>query len=107
METRKYSVEFRKKLSSKLEKIKDKNYLIKIYNIILENSDNNFSSNSNGLFYDLNSFNDTLIESLIMFIDATNKDEGYSRIKYTTYTSDKRDDNDISNSNLKILKRMG
>ena len=42
MEPRKYNVEFRKKLSSKLEKIKDKNYLIKFYNIILENSDNNF-----------------------------------------------------------------
>ena len=107
MEPRKYNVEFRKKISSKLEKIKEKNYLIKIYNMILENSDNKFSSNSNGLFYDLNSFNDTLIESLNMFVDATNKDEGYSRIKYKTYTSDKSDDTDISNSDLKILKRMG
>jgi len=106
MEPRKYNVEFRKKLSSKLEKIKDKNYLIKIYNIILENSDNNFSSNSNGLFYDLNSFNDTLIESLNMFVNETNKNDEYSKIKYTTYTSDKSDDSDISNSDLKILKRM-
>ena len=97
METRKYSLECRKKISSKLEKIKDKNYLIKFYNIILENSDNSFSSNSNGLFYDLNSFNDSLIESLIMFVDAANKDKGYIRIKYTTYTSDKRDDTDINN----------
>ena len=42
-----------------------------------------------------------------MFVDTTNKDGGSSRIKYTTYTSDKSDDNDISNSDLKILKRMG
>ena len=42
-----------------------------------------------------------------MFVNATNKNDEYSKIKYTTYTSDKSDDNDISNSDLKILKRMG
>ena len=45
--SRKYDTEYRKKLVIKLEKLTHKQNLLDIYNII---SDNEFSSNMNGLF---------------------------------------------------------
>ena len=60
---RKYNSEYRKKLISKIEKViatrdlmdkKDKSNIISIYNIINEDITNNFSSNRNGLFINMN-----------------------------------------------------
>jgi len=75
---RKYNSEYRKKLISKIEKIiasrdlmdkKDKTNIISIYNIINEDIANNFSSNRNGLFINMNLLSDKCIENIIKFIE--------------------------------------
>ena len=75
---RKYDSEYRKKLISKIEKIitsrdlmdkKDKSNIISIYNIINEDIANNFSSNRNGLFINMNLLSDKCIENIIKFIE--------------------------------------
>jgi hypothetical protein len=67
--SRKYNSQFRKKLVSKFEKIKDKNDYIDIYNIIVEDIGTNFSSNRNGIFFNMNLLSDQCIENLIQFIE--------------------------------------
>ena len=57
----KYNNDFKKKLVSKLEDFKDKDDYVNIFNII---SSDDYSSNSNGIFFNLNDFSDDVIESL-------------------------------------------
>ena len=82
---RKYDNNFRVKLISKLEKIKDKNKLIDIYRIISKNSKVEFSSNSNGLFYNINAFDDECIKALVEY--TQNLDEvKLNQVTYTPYS---------------------
>jgi hypothetical protein len=66
---RKYNSEYRKKLVVKFENIKDKQKLIDIYYIIYNDIGNNFSSNRNGIFINMNLLSDQCIENLIKYID--------------------------------------
>ncbi len=67
--SRKYNSQFRKKLVSKFEKIKYKNDYIDIYNIIVEDIGNNFSTNRNGIFINMNLLSDQCIENLIQLME--------------------------------------
>jgi hypothetical protein len=71
--SRKYNSEFRKKLISKLDNITDKNNLIEIYNIIVDDIGTNYSSNINGIFINFNILSNICIERLIKFNDINNK----------------------------------
>jgi hypothetical protein len=70
---RKYNTDFRKKLINKLEYIKDKTFLLKIYNIIINDIGNNFSSNINGIFINMNIISNNCIDNLINLLDEINK----------------------------------
>jgi len=66
---RKYNTYFRKKLVSRFEKIKEKSDYIKIYNIITQDIGNDFSSNRNGIFININILSDSCISKIIDFMD--------------------------------------
>ena len=66
---RKFNTEFRKKLITRFDKIKDKIDYILIYYIIVKDIGNNFSSNRNGLFFNINLLSDSCIEKLIEFVN--------------------------------------
>jgi hypothetical protein len=66
---RKYNTDFRKKIINKIEKINNKDYQIDIYNLIIQDIGNNFSSNRNGLFINLNLLSDNSIDEIINYLE--------------------------------------
>ena len=64
-----YNTIFRKKLVENLDKINDNIVLLEIYNIIIEDIGNNYSSNKNGIFVNLNILSDICIKNLIDICD--------------------------------------
>jgi len=113
--SRKYNSSFRKKLVSKFEKIKCKSELLTIYNIITEDIGNDFSTNQNGIFINMNILSDKCIKSLIDYIDdklslsASQTDT--EKINYKTYKLDEVEnisENGIklSNQEKNIIKRI-
>jgi hypothetical protein len=69
MNIRKYNSNFRKKLISRIDKLNNNDDYIQIYYIIINDIGNNFSSNRNGIFINLNLLNDTCIEQIMSFVD--------------------------------------
>jgi hypothetical protein len=70
---RKFNTDSRKKLVTKigklLSKTKSKNDSINIYSIINEDIGDNYSSNRNGIFINMNILSDTCIQKLIDYIE--------------------------------------
>jgi hypothetical protein len=113
--SRKYNSQFRKKLVSKFEKIKDKSDYIDIYNIIIEDIGTNFSSNRNGIFFNMNLLSDQCIENLIELIeDKLNYNMTQTDTEKINYKSYKFDEVEIisemghklSNQEKNIIKRI-
>jgi hypothetical protein len=113
--SRKYNSLIRKKLISKFEKIKDKSDLIAIYNIITQDIGNDFSTNRNGIFVNMNILSDDCIEKLLEFInDKLNSTLSATETDKVNYKSYKFDEVEIisemghklSNQEKNIVKRM-
>ena len=85
----KYNNDFKKKLVSKLEELKDKDDYVNIFNII---SSNDYSSNSKGIFFNLNAFSDEVIEKLVDYLNENKKENENETepepIVYTTYCNE-------------------
>lgn len=64
-----YNSDYRKKLKYKLEKIINKDDLIQIYNIIINDIGTHISSNRNGIFININILSDNCIIKLDNFIN--------------------------------------
>jgi hypothetical protein len=112
---RKYNTVFRKRLIYKFEKIKDKTDYIIIYNIIIKDIGNNFSSNRNGIFINMNILSDDCIDKIVEFInDKLNITNIYSDSEKVNYKVYKFDEGDLitdrmhklSNHEKSILKRI-
>ena len=69
---RKYNTENRKKLIEKINIIENKDNLIDIYNIIIEDIDTNYSINSNGIFININLLSDNCITNIYNYINDIN-----------------------------------
>ena len=67
---RKYNSDFRKKLITKIDRLNNNDDYVQLYYIIINDIGNNFSSNRNGVFINLNLLNDNCIEKIISFIDS-------------------------------------
>ena len=93
---RKYNTIFRKKLIENLNKIQDKNILLDIYNVIIEDIGNNYSSNRNGLFINFNILSDNCIDKLINIINIINNKNNIKIID-NNFTNYKFDDIEIIN----------
>ncbi len=113
--SRKYNSQFRKKLVSKFEKIKNKEDYIDIYNIILEDIGNNFSSNRNGIFINMNLLSDQCIENLIQFMEEKLNcnmiQTETEKINYKSYKFDEVEiisemGHKLSNQEKNIIKRI-
>ncbi len=113
--SRKYNTEFRKKLLAKFEKIKNKDDLVQIYNIIVDDIGNNFSSNRNGIFINMNILSDKCIKNLMEFLeDKNNSNYTQSDTEKINYKSYKFDDvelinemgHKLSNQEKNIIKRI-
>ena len=113
--SRKYNSIFRKKIITKITKIKNKDELIEIYNIIINDIGNNFSSNRNGIFINLNLLSDKGIENILNYIndkyDNIPQTETNTKINYKTYTYDDIEINSdigpkLSNQEKTIIKRI-
>lgn len=113
--SRKYNTEFRKKLVTKFEKIKNKNDCVEIYNIIYEDIGTNFSSNRNGLFINMNLLSDNCIIKLVDFVnDKLNLTMTQSETEKVNYKTYKIDDVELisemghrlSNQEKSIIKRF-
>jgi hypothetical protein len=100
---RKYNTDFRKKLVSKFEEYKNKKNLIDIYNIISEYT---FSSNTNGLFFNINEFSD---DCILKLVDYTKNDKPLmicdGKIEYNTYNDDETHIG-LKNKDKVIIKNM-
>jgi len=110
---RKYNTEFRKKLVSKFDNIKDRSDLHSIYNIITKDIGTNFSSNRNGLFINMNILSDNCIEKLVNYIDdrATTSLTMSDKVNYKSYKIDDIDlisesGQKLSNQEKNIIKRI-
>jgi len=67
---RKYNCEYRKKLSENISTIDNTDALVDIFNIINLEIKDNFSSNSNGIFIDINKISDSTIDKLNEYINT-------------------------------------
>lgn len=101
--SRKYNSIFRKKLINKFEKIKNKSELLEIYNIITKDIGNNFSTNQNGIFININILSDICIDKLLNYIELNNmisSQTDIEKINYKTYKLDEVEN--ISDSGIKL-----
>jgi hypothetical protein len=112
--TRKYNSESRKKIISKIGRLKNKSDYINIYNIIIEDIGNIFSSNRNGLFINLNLVSDKCINKLLEFIEEklnySISQTDTDKINYTFYKVDDMEmitniGHKLSNQEKNIIKR--
>ena len=98
---RKYNSEFRKKLVSKLEKVNIKQEMKAVYNII---SSYDFSSNSNGMFFNINDFSDDVIKSLVDFTHEKGQEKECVKLEYTTYNHEEHET--LNNKDKVIINKM-
>jgi hypothetical protein len=113
--SRKFNSQFRKKLVSKFDKIKNKSEYIEIYNIIVNDIGNNFSSNRNGIFINMNLLSDECIDNLVEFMeDKLSYNITQTETEKINYKSYKFDEVEIisgmghklSNQEKNIIKRI-
>ena len=109
-----YNTDYRKKLKSKLEKISNKNDLISIYNIIINNIGTNISTNNNGFFINLNILSDDCIEKLNNFIEELftiinnndNDKQNYKIYKFDDIEFISELGHKLSNRDKNIIKKI-
>ena len=79
-------------LKDKLKNIKNKTHHKQIFNILLDDINFKYSTNNNGLYFDINKINiDTInnINELLETVEETND----NKLEFTTYINDKLEKN--------------
>jgi hypothetical protein len=113
--SRKYNTIVRKKLINRFEKIKDKTDYIAIYNIITQDIGNNFSTNRNGIFINMNILSNDCIEKLMYFLNdklnSTLSSTETDKVNYKSYKFDEVEiisemGHKLSNQEKNIIKRI-
>ena len=102
---RKYNSEYRKKLISKLDIIKNKNILIDIYNIIINDIGNNYSFNRNGIFININIISDSCIDNLNEYIENNYNSSNSNNI--IDVKNDKIDCKIYQYDEIELISEMG
>ena len=74
-----YNYKYRCKLNNLLKELNDMDLYIEIYEVI-KNNDVTFSKNSNGVFFDLNKIDDSVIKLIINLLKNYNSDSSDSEI---------------------------
>ena len=111
---RKYNSLYRKKLISKIELIKNKNALIDIYKIIISDIGDDVSSNSNGMFININILSDFCISEIMHYFNSYNikqNDNNFKQINCNLYNIEDIDSlieskgHSFSNKEKSIIKK--
>jgi hypothetical protein len=68
-----YNLSYRKKLISKIDKLKNKDDYINIYKIIVDDIGTNYCANSNGIFININILSDNCIAQINNYISDKSK----------------------------------
>jgi len=108
---RKYNSEFRKNLNEKIQKIKNKQTFIKIYNLVLEELDNKITVNRNGIYFNLNLLSDNSIELIENLIKSElNLQKEPQKMVYETYNKNVNIDqfinvHKLTNQEKSIIKK--
>jgi len=110
---RKYNSIFREKVSSRVKKVKDKKFLIKIFNILNKELKNNYTENNNGIFFNINKLSNGSIEKIIKILDqySLNNLKSELKIDYSQYSVDNNSSlsefskHRLSNKEKNILKK--
>lgn len=84
---------FRKKLITKIEKLKDINYYIDIFNLIKYDIKDNYSSNRNGIFININLLSDNTIELLNFYLENKLNEIQVEKLSYKSYSTNDIDSN--------------
>lgn len=114
-DTKQYSFYHKKKLAYRIEKIKTKKNYLKLFKIINEDS-NKYTTNSNGVFFNMNSLKNSTIDKIEEFLDELDKSNEINNLansidtEFTPYSIDDFSDYKpigpkLSNHEKKILKR--
>ena len=111
---RKYNSVYRKKLINKIELIKNKNALIDIYKIIISDIGDDISSNSNGMFININILSDFCISEIMHYFNSYNikqNDNNFKQINCNLYNIEDIDSlieskgHSFSNKEKSIIKK--
>jgi len=111
IEIRKYDSNYRKKLVNRINKLKNKEYYIDIYNIIISDIGTNFSSNVNGLFLNANLLSNKCIEEINIYLEDKLKEEHNIINNIDISVSYKSSNNEVSsiklnNQDKNIIKKI-
>ena len=111
-----YNSAYRKKLLSKIDTIKDKTILLNIYTYITADIGNNFSSNTNGIFININILSNDCIQKISVYVDEIiNKsiinNKNIETVNCSIYNSDDVEilsefGHKFSNQEKNIIKRI-
>jgi hypothetical protein len=114
---RQFSSEYRKKLGKKIEKLTDKKDFVNVFNIIKEELGNEYSSNRNGMFLNLNLLSDETISKLGIYLNENTDNYLLSdsdintKIKYQPYSPndtnvDSFSGQKLSNQEKSLIKKI-
>ncbi len=88
---RKYNTSFRKKIINKIDLLKNNDDYIQIYYMVTNDIGNNYSSNRNGIFVNMNILSDDCIEELVFYLEK--------KLNYKLINEENDNDNDNNNNN--------
>lgn len=113
---RKYDSEIRRKIVFKISKLKEKKDFIHIFNIIQLELGKEISINRNGIFFNINSLSDEIIEQLENYLNENTETitvtESENKMKYKPYSVDQLETINnsggpkLSNQEKSIIKKM-
>ena len=98
--SRKYNSIFRKNLKQKILNLSEKNDFISIYKILIADTNNKFSINNNGVYFNLNLLSDICIEQINSFLHEKNillvETKKINKIKYEPYNKSYSSESEIN-----------
>jgi len=86
---RKYDTAFRKRVSSRIQEIKEKQVLTGIFRVMKGDIGEKYMNNKNGIFFDMNTLNDCSIERIDIFVNNyLAKQKATGELRFQSYCND-------------------
>jgi hypothetical protein len=109
--TKIFSVEEKKSLANRIEKLPKKEDFVNLFKIINREMENNFTVNKNGLFIDISLLSQAALEKVDKFVNQKVKDQPQIQYTFLPYSNDEFLDINtlgpkLSNKEKSIIKRF-
>ena len=87
---RKYDTAFRKRVSSRIQEIKEKQVLTGIFRVMKGDIGEKYMNNKNGIFFDMNTLNDCSIERIDIIVNnyLAKQKEATGELRFQSYCND-------------------